>query len=137
VFALELASCGIYLVHANRLVRVGAEPAGWDTACLDRLPSRHRNFRITGVRSNFMQLARVIGNVVSIWSRTDPRRAKDLIVQTLHADLTPKGKPMVALDAVGARSANSFSVPRKEASFRLNATIRRPIATSSSGSENM
>ncbi len=49
-----------------------------------------------------MQLARVIGTVVSTVKNESLEGRKFLIVQTLNADLTAKGKPQVALDAVGA-----------------------------------
>jgi ethanolamine utilization protein EutN len=49
-----------------------------------------------------MQIARVIGNVVSTVKNESLKGRKILLIQTLTADLRPKGKPMVALDAVGA-----------------------------------
>ena len=65
-----------------------------------------------------MQIARVIGNVVATVKNESLEGRKILIVQTLHADLTPKGKPMVALDAVGAGVGELvFWCRGKEASF--------------------
>lgn len=65
-----------------------------------------------------MQIARVIGNVVSSVKNGALEGRKLMIVQTLHADLSPKGNPMVALDAVGAGIGELvFWCRGKEASF--------------------
>ena len=65
-----------------------------------------------------MQIARVIGNVVSTVKNESLHGRKFLIVQTLTADLKPKGSPMVALDAVGAGVGELvFWCRGKEASF--------------------
>ena len=65
-----------------------------------------------------MQIARVIGTVVSTVKNENLEGRKILIVQTLNADLSPKGKPMVALDAVGAGEGELvFWCRGKEASF--------------------
>ena len=65
-----------------------------------------------------MQLARVIGNLVSTVKNEALTGRKLLIVQTLDADLKPKGKPLVALDAVGAGVGELvFWCRGKEASF--------------------
>ncbi|HMQ04130.1 MAG TPA: EutN/CcmL family microcompartment protein [Pyrinomonadaceae bacterium] len=65
-----------------------------------------------------MQIARVIGNVVSTVKNETLLGRKFLIVQTLDADLNEKGKPMVALDAVGAGVGELvFWCRGKEASF--------------------
>ncbi len=65
-----------------------------------------------------MQIARVIGNVVSTVKNRSLDGRKILIVQTLDADLNPKGKPMVALDAVGAGVGELvFWCRGKEAAF--------------------
>jgi ethanolamine utilization protein EutN len=65
-----------------------------------------------------MQLARVIGTVVASVKNKALEGRKILIVQTLDADLKPKGKPMVALDAVGAGEGELvFWCRGKEASF--------------------
>lgn len=65
-----------------------------------------------------MQLARVIGNLVSTVKNEALESRKFLIVQTLDADLQPKGKPLVALDAVGAGVGELvFWCRGKEASF--------------------
>ena len=65
-----------------------------------------------------MQIARVIGNVVSTVKNESLQAKKLMIVQTLNADLQPKGKPMIALDAVGAGVGELvFWCRGKEASF--------------------
>jgi microcompartment protein CcmK/EutM len=65
-----------------------------------------------------MQLARVIGSLVSTVKNEALEARKFLIVQTLDADLQPKGVPLVALDAVGAGVGELvFWCRGKEASF--------------------
>lgn len=65
-----------------------------------------------------MQIARVIGTVVSTVKNASLDGRKFLIVQTLDADLKEKGKPMIALDAVGAGEGELvFWCRGKEASF--------------------
>jgi len=65
-----------------------------------------------------MQLARIIGTVVSTVKNESLEGRKFLIVQTLNADLTAKGKPQIALDAVGAGVGELvFWCRGKEASF--------------------
>ena len=65
-----------------------------------------------------MQIARVIGTVVSTIKNESLDGRKILIVQTLDADLKEKGKPMVALDAVGAGVGELvFWCRGKEAAF--------------------
>ncbi len=65
-----------------------------------------------------MQLARVIGTVVATVKNETLEGRKFLIVQTLDADLKPKGKPQIALDAVGAGVGELvFWCRGKEASF--------------------
>lgn len=65
-----------------------------------------------------MQIARVIGTVVSTIKNASLDGRKFLIVQTLGADLKEKGKPMIALDAVGAGVGELvFWCRGKEASF--------------------
>jgi microcompartment protein CcmK/EutM len=65
-----------------------------------------------------MQLARVIGNVVATVKNESLKGRKLLIVQTLDADLNPKGQPMIALDAAGAGVGELvFWCRGKEASF--------------------
>lgn len=65
-----------------------------------------------------MQLARVIGTVVSTIKDESFEGRKFLIVQTLDADLQAKGKPQVALDAAGAGIGELvFWCRGKEASF--------------------
>ncbi|HBR58831.1 MAG TPA: ethanolamine utilization protein EutN [Blastocatellia bacterium] len=65
-----------------------------------------------------MQIARVIGNVVSTVKNDSLHGRKMLLVQTLDADLRKKGDPMIALDAVGAGVGELvFWCRGKEASF--------------------
>lgn len=65
-----------------------------------------------------MQIARVIGNVVSTVKNEALTARKLLLVQTLDAELQPKGKPQIALDAVGAGVGELvFWCRGKEASF--------------------
>jgi ethanolamine utilization protein EutN len=65
-----------------------------------------------------MQLARVIGTIVATAKNESLEGRKLLIVQTLDARLQPKGKPLVALDSVGAGVGELvFWCRGKEASF--------------------
>jgi microcompartment protein CcmK/EutM len=65
-----------------------------------------------------MQIARVIGTVVSTVKNEALEGRKFLIVQTLDADLKAKGNPTIALDAVGAGVGELvFWCRGKEASF--------------------
>lgn len=65
-----------------------------------------------------MQIARVIGTVVATVKNQALHGRKFMIVQTLNADLKPKGSPMIALDAVGAGVGELvFWCRGKEASF--------------------
>ena len=65
-----------------------------------------------------MQIARVIGTVVSTVKNETLEGRKFLLVQTLDADLKAKGSPMIALDAVGAGEGELvFWCRGKEASF--------------------
>jgi microcompartment protein CcmK/EutM len=65
-----------------------------------------------------MQLARVIGDVVATRKDENLIGIKLLVLQPLAADRTPAGKPLVAVDAVGAGVGEEvFFVRGKEASF--------------------
>lgn len=65
-----------------------------------------------------MQLARVIGTVVATAKNESLAGRKLLIIQTLDAQLEPKGKPTVALDSIGAGTGELvFWCRGKEASF--------------------
>ena len=65
-----------------------------------------------------MQLARVIGTVVATIKNESLEGRKFLIVQNLDDNLKPTGKPLVALDAVGAGAGELvFWCRGKEASF--------------------
>lgn len=65
-----------------------------------------------------MLLAKVIGTVVA--TRKDPGLvgAKLLVIQPLRPDRTPGGRPLVAVDSVGAGAAEEvFYVRGREASI--------------------
>lgn len=65
-----------------------------------------------------MQIARVIGNVVATIKNETLEGRKILIVQNLDENLEPKGKPLIALDAIGAGVGELvFWCRGKEASF--------------------
>ena len=65
-----------------------------------------------------MQLARVIGTVIATVKNDSLSGRKLMIVQTLNTNLEPNGKPMVAVDAVGAGVGELvFWCRGKEASF--------------------
>jgi microcompartment protein CcmK/EutM len=65
-----------------------------------------------------MQLARVIGDVVATRKDENLVSLKLLLVQPLAADRSPSGRPLVAVDAVGAGVGEEvFFVRGKEASF--------------------
>ena len=65
-----------------------------------------------------MQLARVSGTVVATIKNESLEGRKLLVVQTLNKDLKPQGKPMVAVDSVGAGIGELvFWCRGKEASF--------------------
>jgi len=65
-----------------------------------------------------MQLARVIGTVVATVKNESLQGRTLLVVQTLDKNLEPAGKPMVAVDSVGAGIGELvFWCRGKEASF--------------------
>jgi microcompartment protein CcmK/EutM len=65
-----------------------------------------------------MQLARVIGDVVATRKDENLVGIKLLVVQPLTPDHQPTGRPLVAVDAVGAGVGEEvFFVRGKEASF--------------------
>ncbi len=65
-----------------------------------------------------MQLARVIGNVVSTVKNTALEGRKLMIIQTLDGNLRAAGTPLVAIDSVGAGVGELvFWCRGKEASF--------------------
>jgi len=65
-----------------------------------------------------VQLAVVIGDVVATRKDENLTGLKLLVVQPLSADRTPAGRPLVAVDAVGAGVGEDvFFVRGKEASF--------------------
>ena len=65
-----------------------------------------------------MQLARVIGTVVATVKNELLEGRKLLVIQPLDARYVPSGKPMIAIDSVGAGSGEVvFWCRGKEASF--------------------
>jgi microcompartment protein CcmK/EutM len=65
-----------------------------------------------------MHLARVIGDVVATRKEESLTGTKLLLVQPLGANGEPAGRPLVAVDAVGAGvGEHVFFVRGKEASF--------------------
>jgi len=65
-----------------------------------------------------MQLARVIGNVVSTVKNNALTGRKLLLIQVLDHELVATGKPLVAIDSVGAGTGELvFWCRGKEASF--------------------
>lgn len=71
-----------------------------------------------------MQLARVIGDVVA--TRKDPGLSGRtlLVLQPLHPNRTPVGRPIIAVDAVGAGIGEEvFFVKGAEASFPFYPTV--------------
>ena len=65
-----------------------------------------------------MQLARVIGTVVATVKNESLEGRKILIVQNLNEDLTERGKPLIALDSIGAGVGELvFWCRGKEAAF--------------------
>jgi ethanolamine utilization protein EutN len=67
-----------------------------------------------------MQLARVIGNLVSTVKNSGLEGRKLMVIQILDGDMRPVGKPLVAVDSVGAGPGELvFWCRGKEASFAL------------------
>jgi len=65
-----------------------------------------------------MQLARVIGTVVATVKNDSLKGRKLLVIQSLNKNLDAQGKPMVAIDAIGAGVGELvFWCRGKEASF--------------------
>ena len=65
-----------------------------------------------------MQLARVIGTVVATVKNESLQGRKLMIVQSLNKNLEAQGKPLVAIDSVGAGVGELvFWCRGKEASF--------------------
>ena len=65
-----------------------------------------------------MQLAKVIGDVVATRKDASLVGLKLLIIQPLTPDRQPAGRPLVALDSVGAGAGEEvFFVRGREASF--------------------
>ena len=80
-----------------------------------RWKSTNRFTRFTGFA---VQLARVIGDVVATRKDESLTGLTLLLVQPLTADRKPAGRPLVAVDAVGAGVGEDvFFVRGKEASF--------------------
>ena len=65
-----------------------------------------------------MILARVVGTVVSTHKDPGLHAAKLLVIQPLKTDGSPTGKPLVAVDSVGAgEGENVFYVRGREAAL--------------------
>lgn len=80
-------------------------------------PSRSSEFIRYYVQA-FMQLARVLGNIVATIKNSTLEGRKLMVIQTLDAQLRPVGKPLVAVDSVGAGPGELvFWCRGKEASF--------------------
>jgi len=63
-------------------------------------------------------LAKVVGTVVATRKDEGLLGTKLLVIQPLKTDRTPAGKPLVALDSVGAGAGEDvFYVKGREASF--------------------
>src|SRR5919199_3573698 len=77
-----------------------------------------RDYPITRSPDRAMQLARVIGDVVATRKDENLTGMKLLVLQPLTPDRQPAGRPLVAVDAVGAGVGEEvFFVRGKEASF--------------------
>ena len=75
-----------------------------------------------------MQLARVIGDVVMTRKDENLVGIKLLVVQPLTPERRPAGKPLVAVDAVGAGVGEEvFFVRGKEASFPFYPDAEPPV----------
>lgn len=65
-----------------------------------------------------MILAKVVGTVVATRKDTGLHGVKLLVIQPINPDRTPAGKPLVAVDTVGAGAAEEvFYVRGREASL--------------------
>ena len=65
-----------------------------------------------------MLLAKVVGTVVATRKDSGLTGMKLLVIQPLKPDRSPTGKPLVAVDSVGAGAAEEvFYVRGREASF--------------------
>ncbi len=70
------------------------------------------------MRFTNVQLARIIGTVVATVKNESLEGRKLLVIQSLNKDLDPQGKPMVAVDAIGAGMGELvFWCRGREASF--------------------
>jgi microcompartment protein CcmK/EutM len=75
-----------------------------------------------------VQIARVIGDVVATRKDDNLTGIKLLLVQPLTPDRKPAGKPLVAVDAVGAGAGEHvFFVRGKEASFPFYPDAEPPV----------
>lgn len=75
-----------------------------------------------------MNLARVIGDVVVTRKDENLTGIKLLVVQPLTPERQPAGKPLVAVDAVGAGVGEEvFFVRGKEASFPFYPDAEPPV----------
>ena len=71
-----------------------------------------------------MQIARVVGNVVSTVKNGGLEARKLLIIQSLDAELRATGRPLVAVDSVGSGIGELvFWCRGKEASFPFEGSV--------------
>jgi microcompartment protein CcmK/EutM len=75
-----------------------------------------------------MQIAKVIGDIVVMRKDESLTGIKLLLVQPLTVDRQPTGRPLVAVDAVGAGVGEEvFFVRGKEASFPFYPEAEPPV----------
>ena len=75
-----------------------------------------------------MQIAKVIGDVVTTRKDEQLTGIKLLVLQPMTPDRQPAGKPLVAVDAVGAGVGEEvFFVRGKEASFPFYPDAEPPV----------
>jgi len=85
---------------------------------LSNLIAQFRDYSITRLPNDPMQIAKVIGDVVATRKDDNLTGITLLIVQPIAPDGQPVGRPLVAVDAVGAGvGEHVFFVRGKEASF--------------------
>ncbi len=75
-----------------------------------------------------MQLAKVIGNLVSTHKNEDLRGKKLLFVQPLDEKLNPFGEEMLAVDGVGAGIGDIVLILNEGGSARMITNAENPYA---------
>jgi len=77
-----------------------------------------KSWWLVGSAGGKMQIARVIGNVVSTVKNGGLEARRLMVIQSLDGDLRPTGRPLVAVDSVGSGVGELvFWCRGKEASF--------------------